>query len=129
MRNLLVKHGANLTLRGTVFLEDLKSNGTNNVVGQVQGDHGDYQTEIGRDDPNSRAITTWQCECPWDQFAWQRTRQWKKYEGRVCSHVLATYWLSQQLPLDEDAHPACLALDSGHRASEVLGPVASAAAE
>lgn len=81
-------------------------NGLNNVVGHVQGDHGDYQTEIGRDDPNSRAITTWQCDCPWDQFAWQRTRQWKKYEGRVCSHVLATYWLSQQMPLDEDAHPS-----------------------
>lgn len=80
-------------------------NGYNTIVGQVKGDHGDYQTEISRDDPNSQAISLWQCECPWDQFAWQRTRQWKKYEGRVCSHVLATYWLAQTMPLDEDTDP------------------------
>lgn len=81
-------------------------NGYNDVVGHVIGDHGDeYQTEISREDPNSRAITQWQCDCPWDQFAWNRTRQWKKYEGRPCKHVLATYWLSQATPLDEDIHP------------------------
>lgn len=81
-------------------------NGYNNVIGHVVGDHGEYQTEIGRDDPNSRAITTWQCDCPWDQYAWQRTRQWKKYEGRPCAHVLATYWKSLSTPLDEDVNPA-----------------------
>lgn len=43
--------------------------------------------------------------CPWDQFAWQRTRQWKKYEGRVCAHVLATYWKSKTMPLDEEYEP------------------------
>lgn len=36
-------------------------NGYNNVVAHVVGDHGEYQCEIGRDDPDSRAITTWQC--------------------------------------------------------------------
>ncbi len=81
----------------------LLRNGYNNIVGHVIGDHGEYQTEIGRDDPNSRAITTWQCECPWDQFAWGRTRKWKKYEGRPCAHVLATFWSSQSAPLDDDA--------------------------
>lgn len=81
-------------------------NGYTNIIGQVTGDHGRYQTEISREDPNSPAVTQWQCQCPWDQFAWQRTRQWKKYEGRPCAHVLATYWLSQVTPLDEDAHPA-----------------------
>lgn len=80
-------------------------NGYHTIVGHVKGDHGDYQTEISRDDPSSQAITLWQCECPWDQFAWQRTRQWKKYEGRVCSHVLATYWLAQSMPLDEEYEP------------------------
>jgi hypothetical protein len=50
-------------------------------------------------------MTQWQCECPWDQYAWQRTRQWKKYEGRPCAHVLATWWASKMAPLDEDAHP------------------------
>jgi hypothetical protein len=81
-------------------------NGANNIVGTVQGDHGTYQCEIGRDDPSSQVITTWQCECPWDQFAWQRTRQWKKYEGRVCSHVLALFWDAQKLPLDMEYDPA-----------------------
>ena len=80
-------------------------NGANNIVGHVIGDHGEYQTEISREDPNSQAITQWQCECPWDQYAWQRTRQWKKYEGRPCAHVMATFWASQQLPLDEEVAP------------------------
>jgi hypothetical protein len=84
----------------------LNRNGYNSIVGTVQGDHGTYQTEISRDDPNSRVITQWTCECPWDQYAFQRTRKWKKYEGRPCAHVLATYWKSLSTPLDEDAHPA-----------------------
>lgn len=84
----------------------LLRNGAQNVVGSVIGDHGTYQTEISREDPNSQSITQWQCDCPWDQYAWQRTRQWKKYEGRPCAHVLATYWSSQAHPIDEEAHPA-----------------------
>lgn len=80
-------------------------NGTTNVVGSVQGDNDTYQTEIMRQDPNSRVITQWSCDCPWDQYAWQRTRQWKKYEGRPCSHVLATFWKSQATPIDDDVHP------------------------
>jgi hypothetical protein len=84
----------------------LLRNGYNNVVGHVVGDHGEYQTEIMRQDPNSRTITQWSCDCPWDQYAFQRTRQWKKYEARPCAHVLATYWKSLSTPLDEDIHPA-----------------------
>jgi hypothetical protein len=72
------------------------NNEADHVVGRVEGDHGTYTTQIWRQDPNSRAITMWDCECPWDQYAWQRTRQWKKYEGRPCSHVLALQWQAQQ---------------------------------
>jgi hypothetical protein len=72
------------------------NNQTDHVVGRVEGDHGTYTTQIWRQDPDSQAITMWDCECPWDQYAWQRTRQWKKYEGRPCSHVLALYWTAQQ---------------------------------
>lgn len=79
----------------------LLRNGFNTIVAHVIGDHGEYNTEIGREDPESRMITTWQCECPWDQYAWQRTRQWKKYEGRPCAHVMAAYWKSQATPLDD----------------------------
>lgn len=88
-----------LILSGQVTLQ---RNGWNNVVSTVVGDHGQYQVEIGRDDPNSRVITQWTCECPWDQFAFDRTRVWKKYEGRVCSHALATLWSSLGAPLDDD---------------------------
>jgi hypothetical protein len=84
----------------------LLRNGAENVVAMVQGDHGTYQSEFSRDDPNSEAMTQWQCDCPWDQYAWQRTRQWKKYEGRPCAHVLAAWWKSQATPVDEDIHPA-----------------------
>jgi hypothetical protein len=84
---------------------NLLRNSANVIVGQVQGDHGEYQTEIARDDPDSRVITQWTCECPWDQFAFQRTRQWKKYEGRPCAHVLATYWKSLGTPVDEEVSP------------------------
>jgi hypothetical protein len=72
------------------------NNQPDHVVGRVEGDHGTYTTQIWRQDPNSQAITMWDCECPWDQYAWQRTRQWKKYEGRPCSHVLALFWTAQQ---------------------------------
>ena len=75
------------------------------VAGVVEGDHGTYNTEIQRNDPNSQAISMWSCECKWDQFAWQRTRQWKRLEGRVCSHVLATYWQALGTPLDEEIGP------------------------
>jgi hypothetical protein len=82
-------------------------NGYNNIVAQIQGDHGQYQSEIWRDDPNSRAITGSDCECGWGEFQNQpRTRQWKKYQDRPCSHILAAFWQSQAMPLDEDANPA-----------------------
>jgi Zn ribbon nucleic-acid-binding protein len=83
----------------------LLRNGYETIVGHVVGDHGEYQTEISREDPNSRAITQWTCECPWDQYAFQRTRKWKHLEARPCAHVLATYWAAQSAPLDEDAAP------------------------
>lgn len=82
-------------------------NAADQVQAQVVGDHGTYDVWFSRQDPNSPdVLTQWECGCPWDQYAWGRTRQWKKYEGRVCSHVLAAYWLSRQLPVDEDVDPA-----------------------
>jgi hypothetical protein len=101
----------------------LLRNGAQNVVGSVIGDHGTYQTEFSREDPNSQSITQWQCECPWDQYAWQRTRQWKKYEGRPCAHVLATHWASQAHPIDEEAHPAQQAMPmQGQQPQNIPGP-------
>ena len=88
-------------------------NGYTNIIGKVIGDTGEYTTEIWRDDPNSRAISRWSCECAWNQFAWNRTRQWKRIEGRPCSHVLALYWKSLSTPLDDQ--PEDRAIDPGQK--------------
>lgn len=76
-------------------------NAPDHVVGTVQGDHDTYDTEIWRDDPNSQAITMWDCTCPWSDYSWGRTRQWKKYEGRPCAHTLALFWEAQRTPVSD----------------------------
>jgi hypothetical protein len=83
----------------------INANGAQHVEGQVgsQSEPGVfYDTSFERADPNSSAITTWNCSCPWGEVSWGRTRQWKKYEGRPCKHTLALFWESQSQPLDED---------------------------
>lgn len=80
-------------------------NAPDHVAGEVEGDHGTYDTEIWRDDPESQAITMWDCGCQWSDYSWGRTRQWKKYEGRPCSHALALFWEAQSSPVDEDVEP------------------------
>lgn len=89
-------------------------NGYNNVVALVQGDHGKYQSEIFRSDPNSRAITGSDCECGWGEFQnTPRSREFQKFQDRPCSHILAAFWHSQSMPLDEDAHPGAPGPDDG----------------
>lgn len=80
----------------------LVRNGYNTIVAEVEGDTGKYQVEIDRLDPKSRAITGWTCQCDWAQYAFGRTRKWKKYEGRLCSHAMAAFWQSQASPLDDE---------------------------
>lgn len=81
-------------------------NGYNSVIGQVQGDHGNYKTEIARQDPNSQAITGSHCPCDWGQFQnLPRTRQWKRFQNRPCAHILATYWQAAATPIDEERAP------------------------
>ena len=59
-------------------------NGYHEVAGRVQGDHGIYEPTIERQDPESRSISSWSCQCRWSDYSWGRTRKWKKYEGRPC---------------------------------------------
>lgn len=82
-------------------------NAPHHVMAQVIGDGSDnggtpdmHEVEISRHDPNSQIIEQWNCSCAWAQFAFDRTRKWKKLEGRVCSHVLATYWKAKGTPMD-----------------------------
>ena len=75
------------------------------VQAHVIGDHGEYNVEFARHDPSSNYIEQWQCECPWSQYAWGRTRQFKKFEGRPCSHMMAAYWKSLGTPMDGGGGP------------------------
>jgi hypothetical protein len=67
-----------------------------------------YETSFSRNDPNSGAITVPNCTCPWGEVMWGRTRQWKKYDGRPCKHILALYWTSLANPVsgEDQAQPA-----------------------
>lgn len=65
------------------------------IVAQVHGDHGIYQSEITFV-PGSHSTAAWACSCPYAAFAWGRTGQFKKLEGRVCSHVLALRFEAQR---------------------------------
>lgn len=81
--------------------------GYNNIVAKVKGDHGTYQCEIFRQDPSSRAITGSDCECGWGEFQNQpRTREFKQYQDRPCSHILAAFWSAQNMATDEENHPS-----------------------
>lgn len=88
-------------------------NAPHHVMAHVVGDGTDnggepdeHDVEISRHDPASQIIEQWNCDCAWAQYAFDRTRKWKKFEGRVCSHVLATYWKARSTPLDlQDQEP------------------------
>jgi SWIM zinc finger len=77
------------------------------VSGVVQGDHGTYNVQMAMANPESGIIDEWHCECPWFQYAFDRTEKYQKYEGRFCSHALALYWQSIAEPekTPEEAAP------------------------
>ena len=64
------------------------------MVAQVRGDHHVYQTRVSSV-PDRYAVGSWECGCPWAAYSWGRTGPWKKYEGRMCSHALATVYEAQ----------------------------------
>lgn len=92
-------------------------NRPNFVAGVVQGDHGTYEVEISRDDPDSNAISGWSCTCPWGTtWAWDRTRNYKRFQGRVCSHALALFWQGRSTPLDVEDMPFDYQVPRGQKA-------------
>ena len=96
--NQLVEKAKRLVNSGNVTIV---TNEPDYVYGRVIGDHGSYESQIKRNNPDEPMITGWKCTCPWNQYAYQRTRQWKIYEGRPCSHILALYYVAKQLPTGE----------------------------
>lgn len=78
------------------------------IEGRVIGDNAGYKCQIWTANSDSRSlfIRSWACQCTWNRYVWNRTRQWRKYEGRICSHILALYWQSRSQPLDEESQKA-----------------------
>lgn len=88
------------------------------IHGKVIGDHGVYENKIFLTHPKAKAVRSWSCACAWGRYAWDRRPIYKtdnkgqtkevnqRYNGRVCSHVLATYWKSLSEPVRyEDVDP------------------------
>lgn len=74
------------------------------VIGEGTDNDGvpdEHETEIWRDDPsNPLKVSLWSCDCAWGQKSWGRTRKWQKFNGRGCSHMLATLWQAMKTPQD-----------------------------
>jgi 2'-5' RNA ligase len=64
------------------------------VTAEVRGDTNIYQCTVMRT-PGSKAASMWECGCAWSNYSWARSGRWKKYEGRMCSHALATLYEAQ----------------------------------
>jgi hypothetical protein len=64
------------------------------IAAEVKGDHHTYET-ILQYAPGTHKIAIWQCGCKWASYSWGRSGRWKRYEGRMCSHALATSFEAQ----------------------------------
>lgn len=60
------------------------------VIAQVQGDHDTYETILQHHLGSHQAVSAWNCGCAWAKYAWGRSGEYRRYEGRMCSHALAT---------------------------------------
>lgn len=79
------------------------------VSGNITGDHARYDAKIILPHPKSRAVRTWSCQCTWARYVWNRSPEYKRFEGRLCSHVLALWWMTFNLPVEyEDVKPEVL---------------------
>lgn len=67
------------------------SKADNVVTAEVKGEHGTYLTTVTRV-PGTKQTAIWSCGCPWSTYAWARSGRWKKLEGRMCAHALATIY-------------------------------------
>jgi 2'-5' RNA ligase len=64
------------------------------ITAEVKGDNHTYQTTILRS-IGGKSVAGWECTCAWAHYAWGRSGRWKKFEGRQCSHALATIYQAQ----------------------------------
>lgn len=64
------------------------------IGGEVQGDHGLYETILNFV-PGSSRVGAWNCGCEWATYAFDRSPAFKRFEGRMCSHALAMNYEAQ----------------------------------
>lgn len=67
----------------------------------VQGDHDVYETAITLQ-VGTKKIATWRCTCPWYKYVWDRSPEYRHLQGRLCSHVLASYYYYQSGAMREE---------------------------
>ena len=119
-----------LVAEGKIYISEKKLHdielpeGSIYIEGTVIGDNSVYKSQIwtANSDPRSLFIRSWACECTWNRYVWNRTRQWKKYEGRICSHILALYWHSKTQKLDEDSQEAIQRSKSPEEQQQLFEP-------
>lgn len=61
------------------------------VTAEVQGDTATYETQLNYV-PGTRKVADWSCGCKWASYAWGRSPRYRRFEGRLCSHALATQY-------------------------------------
>jgi GNAT superfamily N-acetyltransferase/8-oxo-dGTP pyrophosphatase MutT (NUDIX family) len=64
------------------------------IGGEVQGDHGLYETILNFV-PGSSRVGAWNCGCEWATYAFDRSPAFKRFESRMCSHALAMNYEAQ----------------------------------
>lgn len=64
------------------------------VVGEIQGDTAVYESRI-QYVPGTKKQADWHCGCKWGAYSWGRSKPFRKFEGRNCSHVLALQYEAQ----------------------------------
>ena len=83
----------------------------------VRGDHANYDVILHQSHPRSRSLRWWDCQCTWRRYVWRRRPKYvidrdgtrrevnKKFEGRVCSHVLALWWVGSGVEVSYEDVP------------------------
>jgi hypothetical protein len=61
------------------------------VSAEVQGDTNVYETQLNYV-PGTRKVADWACGCKWGSYTWGRSPRFRRFEGRLCSHALATQY-------------------------------------
>lgn len=80
-----------LRAEGNVHITAITREG---VGGTVHGDHGTYEAIVTYI-PGTYRVGSWQCDCSWATYAFERSPAFRRFEGRLCSHALSLQYEAQ----------------------------------